>query len=374
MCNALDGARFDTSNPYTGKPWASVPDAGADDVELAVRAATAAMDGEWGRCTGFERARHMRRLADVLERDAADLAVLESRDNGKLLRETSAQTAALPSGCATSRASPTSSRAKSSRHRTRTFSSTRGMSRVGVVAAIVPWNSPLSLLMWKFAPLLAAGCTLVVKPSDYTPVTALELARRVEESGLPAGVLNVVTGRAQVGEALVANPGVQQIAFTGSTGVGVKVAQSAAAHLARTTVELGGKSAQVVFDDADIEATVNGVIAGIFAASGRPAPPGRAWSSTRTSTTSSWTGWRRGRRPSRWVTRSTRPPRWGPSQTRRSYRPSRGWWTAPSPTAPAERLADPVTPNAARCSFARRSSPGSARTWRSPTRRSSGRC
>jgi aldehyde dehydrogenase (NAD+) len=124
--------------------------------------------------------------------------------------------------------------------------------------------------MWKFAPLLAAGCTLVVKPSEYTPVTALELAKRVAEAGLPAGVLNVVTGQsAELGAALVGHPGVRQVAFTGSPQVGIKVAQGAAAHLARTTLELGGKSAQVVFPDADLDAAVNGVIAGIFAASGQ---------------------------------------------------------------------------------------------------------
>jgi aldehyde dehydrogenase (NAD+) len=139
-----------------------------------------------------------------------------------------------------------------------------------VVGAIVPWNSPLSLLMWKLAPLLAAGCTVVVKPSAYTPVTALEFAKRVKEAGFPDGVFNVVTGSTSAaGEALVAHPGVKQIAFTGSPAVGAKIAQSAASHFARTLLELGGKSAQVVFADADVEETVNGVIAGIFAASGQ---------------------------------------------------------------------------------------------------------
>ena len=271
--DALDGARFDASNPYTGQTWASVPDAGAGDVDLAVQAATGAMEGDWGRLTGFERARHMRRLADVLERDADELAVLESTDNGKLLRETSVQTAALPEYLRYFAGVADKLQGEVVPSQNPDFLVYTRHEPVGVVAAIVPWNSPLSLLMWKLAPLLAAGCTLVVKPSEYTPVTALELARRVEEAGLPAGVFNVVTGHG-VGEALVAHPGVRQVAFTGSTGVGIKVAQGAAEHLARATLELGGKSAQVVFPDADLDATVNGVISGIFAASGQTCTAG----------------------------------------------------------------------------------------------------
>ena len=141
---------------------------------------------------------------------------------------------------------------------------------VGVVAAIIPWNSPLMLLLWKLAPALAAGCTMVVKPSDFTPVSALELAARVHEAGFPAGVFNVVTGaNSDVGRALVEHPGVDKIAFTGSPTVGASIASNAGARLTPVLLELGGKSAQVVFDDADLEAATNGVIAGIFAASGQ---------------------------------------------------------------------------------------------------------
>jgi acyl-CoA reductase-like NAD-dependent aldehyde dehydrogenase len=141
---------------------------------------------------------------------------------------------------------------------------------VGVVGAIVPWNSPLLLLTWKLAPGLAAGCTFVVKPSDHTPVSALELARLVDEAGFPPGVVNVVTGDGPaVGEALVGHPGVDRIAFTGSEAVGAKVAARAGARLARTTLELGGKSAQIVFEDAEPEAAANGIVAGIFAAGGQ---------------------------------------------------------------------------------------------------------
>jgi aldehyde dehydrogenase (NAD+) len=268
--DAADGRRFETVNPFTGQSWASVPDAGAVDVDLAVRAATAAMEGEWGRCTGFDRARHMRRLADILERDAEQLSVLESTDNGKLIRETSGQAKALPEWLRYFAGIADKLQGEVIPAQNPDFLIYTRHEPIGVVAAIVPWNSPLSLLMWKFAPLLAAGCTLVVKPSEYTPVTALELAKRVEEAGLPAGVFNVVTGQsAELGAALVGHRGVRQVAFTGSPNVGIKVAQGAAAHLARTTLELGGKSAQVVFPDADLDAAVNGVIAGIFAASGQ---------------------------------------------------------------------------------------------------------
>ena len=141
---------------------------------------------------------------------------------------------------------------------------------IGVVAAIVPWNSPLLLLTWKLAPALATGCTMVTKPSDHTPVTALELAKLVTEAGIPDGVFNVITGNGPaVGRALVRHPGVDKVAFTGSTKTGIDVAEGATSHLARVTLELGGKSAQVVFPDADLDAAANGIIAGVFAATGQ---------------------------------------------------------------------------------------------------------
>ena len=134
----------------------------------------------------------------------------------------------------------------------------------------MPWNSPLLLLCWKLAPALAAGCTMVAKPSDYTPISAIELAARIEEAGVPAGVFNVVSGFGPaVGQALAAHPGIDKIAFTGSTRVGAEVAKAAAANITGTVLELGGKSAHVVFADADLHAAANGVIAGVFAATGQ---------------------------------------------------------------------------------------------------------
>jgi aldehyde dehydrogenase (NAD+) len=261
---------YETLNPYTGEPWATVADAGAADVDAAVRAAREALHGPWDAMTAPERAAVLRSIADVLEAEADRLARLESTDNGKLLRETAGQMAAIPSwfryfaGVAETARGDTIPTAKSN------FLVYTVQEPVGVVGAIVPWNSPLLLLVWKLAPALAAGCTMVVKPSDHTPVTAVEFARCLERAGLPAGVLNVVTGWGpEAGKALAEHPGIDLVAFTGSTAVGREVAIAASGHLARSTLELGGKSAQLVFADAPLDAVRDGVIAGIFAATGQ---------------------------------------------------------------------------------------------------------
>jgi len=264
------GGTYETLNPYTGRPWARVADGGAADVEAAVAAARAAFEGAWGATTAPERAAVLRRAADTLEEEAPRLAKLESTDNGKLLRETGGQAAAIPAwfryfaGVAETARGETIPTAKPN------FLVYTVKEPVGVVGAIIPWNSPMLLLVWKLAPALAAGCTMVVKPSDHTPVTTIELARCLESAGLPAGVLNVVTGWGpEAGVALSSHPDVDHVAFTGSTPVGKEVAKSAADHLATTTLELGGKSAQLIFADAPLEAVRDGVIAGIFAATGQ---------------------------------------------------------------------------------------------------------
>jgi len=267
---AVSGARFESVNPFTGEPWASVPDGDARDADAAVRAAEAAQTGAWGAATGFERARLMHRLADIVERDAAELAELETRDNGKLLREMRGQMDYLPAWLRYFAGIADKLQGDVIPSDRPNYLIYTRHEPVGVVAAIVPWNSPLMLLMWKLAPLLAAGCTVVVKPSEHTPVSALEFARRVDEAGFPPGVFNVVTGvTPEVSRALVAHPGVRKVAFTGSPGVGKAVAQAAAGHFARVSLELGGKSAQLVFPDADLDAASNGLIAGIFAATGQ---------------------------------------------------------------------------------------------------------
>lgn len=265
-----NGRFYETVDPYTGQPWARVPDADEQDVDRAVGAARAALEGEWGEMTGFQRSRLIHRLADLIERDADRLAELESRDSGKLLREFAGQMRVIPgwyryfAGWADKVTGETLPSDKPN------FVAFTLREPIGVVAAIVPWNSPLLLLSWKLAPALAAGCTMVVKPSDHTPVTALELAKLVTESGIPDGVFNVITGNGPpVGRALVRHPGVDKVAFTGSTKTGIDVAEGATSHLARVTLELGGKSAQVVFPDADLEAAANGIVAGVFAATGQ---------------------------------------------------------------------------------------------------------
>jgi (Z)-2-((N-methylformamido)methylene)-5-hydroxybutyrolactone dehydrogenase len=267
---ARSGRTYESTDPFTGQPWAQVPDAAAADVDDAVAAARAALAGPWGQLTATQRGKLLHRLGDLIGRDAGHLARLETRDNGKLLREMSGQMAALPdwyyyyAGLADK---IQGSVIPSDKPNYLVYTLNEP---VGVVAAIVPWNSPLLLLTWKLAPALAAGCTIVVKPSDYTPVSTLALASVVTEAGFPPGVVNVVTGWGpETGKALAAHPGVDKIAFTGSTQVGKLIAHAAADNLTRLTLELGGKSAQVVFPDADLDAAANGVIAGVFAATGQ---------------------------------------------------------------------------------------------------------
>ena len=268
---ANSGEWIQSINPYTAERWAEVPAGGAGDVQLAVAAARRAFDdGPWPRMSGAERGRIMRRFAALLADRADGLAAEEVHDNGKPFRETSATVRSLAdwyyffAGAADKVGGRVIGSAKSSYH-VYTL-----QEPVGVVAAITPWNAPLFLLTFKLAPALAAGCTFVLKPASETPVSALGLGELIAESGIPDGVVNIVTGRgSEVGEPLVSHPGVDKVAFTGSTETGIRIAHLAADHLARVSLELGGKSANIVFDDADLDAAANGVVAGIFAASGQ---------------------------------------------------------------------------------------------------------
>jgi (Z)-2-((N-methylformamido)methylene)-5-hydroxybutyrolactone dehydrogenase len=268
--DAADGRTYDSIDPFTGQPWARVPDASAADVDVAVAAARAAFEGPWATTTPTQRGKLLHRLGELIAREAGHLGELEVRDNGKLLREMAGQMAYLPewyyyyAGLADKVEGSVIPSDKANY-----LVYTRN-EPVGVVGAIVPWNSPLLLLTWKLAPALAAGCTMVIKPSDYTPVSTLALADLIDEAGFPPGVVNIVTGWGpEVGKAMAGHPGIDKIAFTGSTQVGKMVAQAAAENLTRVTLELGGKSAQVVFPDADLDAAANGVIAGVFAATGQ---------------------------------------------------------------------------------------------------------
>jgi (Z)-2-((N-methylformamido)methylene)-5-hydroxybutyrolactone dehydrogenase len=265
------GDWFETFDPYTGKPWALVARGNASDVEAAVSAAaTALSSGEWPALTASQRGRLLERLGDLIARDAEKLAAIEVRDNGKLIAEMGAQLRYLPQwyyyygGLADKiegAVIPTD--------KAETFNYTRH-EPIGVVAAITPWNSPLLLASWKLAPALAAGCTVVIKPSEHTSVSALEFCKLIQEAGIPKGVVNVVTGFGpEVGEPLVAHPKVAKVAFTGGELGGQKVYETAAKGLKPVTLELGGKSPNIVFDDAVIDEAVKGAISGIFAATGQ---------------------------------------------------------------------------------------------------------
>ena len=264
------GRTYTSFNPFTGDGWAEVADGSEADVNAAVGAARKALGGEWAQYSAPARGRLLARLAQLIERDADILAELETRDSGKLLREMGGQVRSLRAwftyfaGMADKVQGDVIPTDKAN------FLVYTRHEPVGVVAAITPWNSPLLLLTWKLAPALAAGCTIVVKPSEYTPASTVALARLVEEAGFAPGVVNVVTGQGpETGKALVAHPGIDKIAFTGSTETGRAVAAGAASTLARLTLELGGKSAQLVFEDADISAAADGVVAGVFAATGQ---------------------------------------------------------------------------------------------------------
>lgn len=261
---------MESINPYTGKVWAVVPDGTEADMDTAVAAARRAFDdGPWGKMTATQRGALMRKLGDIIARDAEELARIECADNGKLYREMLGQWKYIPeyfyyyAGMADKLQGDVVPS-----DRPNFFIYTR-REPIGVVGAITPWNSPGLLLVFKLAPGLAAGCTFVVKPSEHTPVSTLELGKRFEEAGFPPGVYNVVTGQGSIGAHLVKHPGIDKLAFTGATSTGKRIAASAAENLTRVSLELGGKSPNIVFEDADIDVAANGAIAGIFGASGQ---------------------------------------------------------------------------------------------------------
>ena len=267
---ASDGGTFTAEDPYLREPWCEVPEATPADLDAAVAAARTALDGEWGAMTGFDRARLMRRLAELIAENAERLATLEVRDSGKLYREMIGQMRALPQWYYYFSGAADKLEGRSIPSDKPNYVAFTRLEPVGVVAAITPWNSPLLLMSWKLAPALAAGCTMVVKPSEHSPAGTCEFARLVDQAGFPPGVFNVITGeRRELGAALASHPGVDKVAFTGSTATGRRVAEAAGSTLSRVTLELGGKSAQVVFPDADLEAAANGIIAGVFAATGQ---------------------------------------------------------------------------------------------------------
>ena len=266
---ASSGEVFSCTDPYTEESWGRVPQAGSLDVERAVRAARRAFDERgWPQTPPAQRAALLRRLARLIEAHAEELTYQQIRENGKLVAEMRPGSRLLARACeyfAGLAEGPCGLTVSS-----HDFTTYTARQPIGVVAAITPWKSPLLLLGWKLFPALAAGNTVVVKPSEITPTSALMLAQLIAEAGFPPGVVNVVTGHGSpTGAALVAHPGVDKIAFTGSTATGKRIAQVAAERCARVSLELGGKSPNILFADAHLSAAVDGVIAGIFAASGQ---------------------------------------------------------------------------------------------------------
>jgi acyl-CoA reductase-like NAD-dependent aldehyde dehydrogenase len=267
---ALSGKTFESQNPYTGEPWAQVPDGGPEDIDAAVAAARAALDGEWGAMTGFARAALLRRLGDLVTQNAERLARLEVNDSGKLYREMIGQLNALGGWYHYYAGLADKIEGRQIPSPNPNYLVYTRREPVGVVGAITPWNSPLLLMTWKLAPALAAGCTVVVKPSEHSPVSSLGFAELFDRAGFPAGVVNVVSGLSrETGARLAGHPGVDKVAFTGSTATGRAVAKAAGENINKVTLELGGKSPQVVFPDADLTAAANGIIAGVFAATGQ---------------------------------------------------------------------------------------------------------
>jgi acyl-CoA reductase-like NAD-dependent aldehyde dehydrogenase len=262
---AAGGATFETFDPSTGRPIALVAQAGPEDVDRAVAAARAALSGPWGTASAAERARLMNRLADLIEAAGDELAQLESLDNGKPVKlaklvDVSGTIAHLrhfagaterivgevlpvrqPDMLCYTRREP-----------------------VGVCGQIIPWNFPMLMAAWKLGPALAAGCTVLLKPAEQTPLTALRIGELALEAGFPAGVINVLTGDGSTGAAIVDHPDVDKVAFTGSTEVGRAIGASVGRALKRVTLELGGKSPNIILPDADLKAAIAGSFNGIY--------------------------------------------------------------------------------------------------------------
>ena len=264
----LEGSKkFETVNPATGEVLTQVVEASPEEVDRAVQAARRAFEdrsGAWRKMTASERGRLLWHLADLVEKHIDELAELETLDNGKPIFES--RQVDMPmvidvlryyAGLATKIHGDTVNTVESA------FTYTL-REPVGVVGLIVPWNFPLLLASWKLGPALACGCTIVLKPAEQTPLTTLRLGDLAIEAGVPAGVLNIVTGGPETGKAIVAHPGIDKIAFTGSTAVGRQIMRSAADTLKRVTLELGGKSPNIVFADSEIDSAVRGAINGIF--------------------------------------------------------------------------------------------------------------
>src|SRR5882672_9089957 len=264
--DAASGATYPTINPATEEPITPIAEARAEDVDRAVKAARKAfVEGAWSRLSAADRGRILWRMGDLLEKHLQEVAELETLDAGKTITETTRVDVPLAADCFRYFAGWTTKiEGETIPVRAPAFGYTL-REPLGVVGQIIPWNFPLLMAAWKVAPALAAGNCVVLKPAQQTPLTALRLAEISQEAGLPPGALNVLPGKGSVaGTALVEHPGVDKIAFTGSTEVGQDIMRRASGTLKKLTLELGGKSPNIVFADADIEAAVRGASNGIF--------------------------------------------------------------------------------------------------------------
>lgn len=263
------GEHFPTFNPFNQQPWAMIAQADAVDVAQAVEAARSAFETNWSRTSGLERARLMHRLADLLDRDADRMGTLESTDNGKIVRETRSQMHFVARTIRFFAGYADKLWGKVIPLDRRDVFDYATLEPLGVIGLITAWNSPIALLGNKLPAALAAGNCVVVKPSEHASVTTLEFARLVEEAGFPPGVFNVVTGDVRTGQALVSGGGLDKISFTGSGHGGREIAAAAGRTLTPVVLELGGKSPNIIFEDADLRKATTGALAGIFAATGQ---------------------------------------------------------------------------------------------------------
>ena len=251
-----DGETFKTINPASEEVLAEISEAGPRDIDRAVAAARKAFDGVWGSMPGKERSKYLFRIARIIQERSRELAVLESLDNGKPIKES--RDVDLPLVAA--HFFYYAGWADKLEH----AGFGADPKPIGVAAQVIPWNFPLMMLAWKIAPALACGNTVVLKPAETTPLTALVFAEICQQAGLPAGVVNIVTGAGDTGKLLVGHDGVDKVAFTGSTEVGRAIAKTLAGTRKRLSLELGGKAANIVFDDAPIDEAVEGIVGGIF--------------------------------------------------------------------------------------------------------------
>ncbi len=263
--DAESGKTFTTANPATGEDLAEVSEADKADIDKAVIAARRAFEGKWSKMSARDRGRILYKLSKLIEEHSSELAALETADNGKPIKESTyvdlpqvAENFEYFAGWATKIEGETIPVPG------QMFNYTL-REPVGVCGQIIPWNFPLLMAAWKLAPALAAGNTVVLKPAEQTPVTAMELGKLIQEAGFPEGVVNIVPGYGETaGAALAAHPGIDKIAFTGSTEVGKLIAKAAAENLTKVSLELGGKAPNIVFADADMDQAVNGAMMGIF--------------------------------------------------------------------------------------------------------------